>query len=108
MPKVVLERDSGYADRIRKYRVLVDGTDVGAIGNGGRFEHELTPGPHTLQVRIDWAKTEVMSFDAGEGDARFFVRSGLRGWKVLLASLYMLMPSKWIALERIDGSRVSP
>lgn len=102
MPNVVLERDSGYTDRIRRYRVLVDGAEVGTIGNGGRFECEVAPGPHTLQVRIDWARTEAVPFDADGGAVRFLVRSNLRGWKVLLASVYMLMPSKWIVLERVS------
>ncbi len=100
MPEITLTRDSGYADRLRNYQVLINGKTVGAIANGKTVTFTVEPGTHTIQVCLDWAKTPVITFQATEAGNVFSVRSNLRGWKIMLTIAYMFIPSEWIVLEQ--------
>lgn len=100
MPKIILARDNGYADRIRKYRVLIDNQDVGKIASGETAKYEVNAGRHTLQVKIDWCRTECLAITMDQQDQIFNVKSNLRGWNIILAGWYAFFPSKWIVLER--------
>lgn len=100
--EIILSRDSGWTDRIRKYRILIDGQQAAEIANGQTIRLNVPPGPHTLQARIDWARTGVVSFNGEASDNVFQIRSNLRGWKVLLAGIYAFIPSRWIRLEKAD------
>lgn len=90
MPTTIsVNRDSGYADRLRDYRVLLDGAEIGRIGNGAAKTFEVPSGHHQLTVKVDWAHSNVVTFDIGEGQsARFLCGSNLRGWRILLAIYY--------------------
>jgi len=47
-------RDSGYADRLRAYKIVLDGVVIGMIGNGETKTFPIVPGPHSLSLKIDW------------------------------------------------------
>jgi hypothetical protein len=38
MPTITISRDSGWADRLREYRILVDGVEMARVGNGENEE----------------------------------------------------------------------
>jgi hypothetical protein len=42
----------------RQFAVLVDGEKVGEIGNDQEAEFEVGPGPHLIQLRVDFYKSE--------------------------------------------------
>lgn len=100
MAHITLSRDSGWTDRIRKYRILIDGKMAAEIGNGETITLPVAPGAHILQARIDWARSAPLHFNTENDGARFLVRSNLRGWRVLLAFIYAFMPMRWIRLEK--------
>ena len=54
-------RPSGYADRIRSYQMLVNGRDVGTIGNGKTLEVKAAPGAIRIEAKIDWAKARPLT-----------------------------------------------
>lgn len=61
-------------DRVRKYQVLIDDAQVGLLPNGGELFFPLAPGPHRLQVLIDWTGSPALKFDLAEGQlARYRV-----------------------------------
>lgn len=104
MPNIVLSRDRGWADRIRKYQVIIDDKIVGKIGFGETVEYPCSEGLHTIQVKIDWARTKCITVDITTENKRFQVASNLRGWRIFLCICYMFIPSKWILLEEVTDS----
>jgi hypothetical protein len=90
MPTTIsVSRDSGYADRIRDYRVLLDGAEIGRIGNGGQKSFEIAAGRHQLMIKVDWCRSNIVSFNLAEGQsAEFTGGSSLRGWRLVLALYY--------------------
>lgn len=102
---LVLQRDSGYVDFIRRYKVLLDGEQIGAIRNGGRFECQVPPGRHVLQLKIDWCGSNAVEFEVGAGEAiRFECGSNLRGRKAANVGKAMIStPNEWIWLSRASS-----
>lgn len=51
-------------DRARKYKVLLDGREVGAIGAGECLSLPVTAGEHELRLKIDWLGSPSVHFTA--------------------------------------------
>ena len=93
-------RDSGYADRLRAYKIVVDGKTIGEIRNGETREFPISCGQHELALKIDWCGSKTIQFAVVEGDALTFdAKSNLRGPR-LLAALWrgLFTWSSWIIL----------
>jgi hypothetical protein len=54
-------------DRIRKYQILVDGTELGTIKNGETVSLPIQPGRHEVKLKIDWAYSPPLEIDAPPG-----------------------------------------
>jgi hypothetical protein len=86
---ISVSRDSGYADRVRDYRVVLDGTEIGRIGNGGQKSIEVAAGHHQLMMKVDWCRSDIVSFEIGQDQtAQFQCGSSLRGWRLILTLYY--------------------
>jgi len=46
MAKLIVTRPRQFADRLRQYRILIDGDPAATIGPGQTVEVELAPGRH--------------------------------------------------------------
>lgn len=100
MGKVILKRESAYGDRLRAYKILIDGKEVGKIKNGETWIHSVPDEEHTLQLKIDWCKTPLVHFSSKSDSETFFeCHSNIIGWKVPLAVFFLFMPHKWIVLK---------
>lgn len=104
MPWIIVTRDRDGMDMLRSYKLLLDGSEIGRVKRGRSLEFEVTPKNHELTGRIDWCTTPPIAVDASKGDARFRIRSNIRGWKQFFPLLYLFTPSQWISLERLDES----
>jgi hypothetical protein len=88
---ITISRDSGYADRLRAYRVVVDDSEVGTLNNGESKTFSIEPGPHALVLKIDWCSSNTVRFDLPEnGSVQFKCGSNLRGVNLLLSIYYVL------------------
>ena len=101
MPSLTITRDSGYADRLRAYRVVLDGERIGEVRNGGTKEFSIESGKHALSLRIDWCGSATVEFVATpEEKPAFQVKSSLRG-KLFLSLWYVLFArNSYLVLER--------
>lgn len=102
MASLTITRDSGYADRLRAYQVVLDGERIGEIRNGETKEFSIGPGKHALSLKIDWCGSETIDFVvAPEEKPAFQVKSGLRGKRVFLSLWYVLFArNSYLRLER--------
>lgn len=99
-----IKRESGYADKLRAYKVQVDGTVIGTIADGESKDFDVQPGAHTLRLTVDWAGSNVVEFQSGQKKViHFRCGSRAKGSKILLAVVYsFFLFKKYIELERID------
>ncbi len=96
-----IKRDSGYADRLRAYKIVLDGNVIGEIRNGQQSELDVKSGKHQLNLKIDWCRSNIVDFDMNRDTIEFECGSCLRGFKILLAILRIIFfPSQYIWLKR--------
>ena len=96
-----ITRDSGYADRIRAYKIVLDGNVIGEIRNGEQLELDLPPGKHQLHLKIDWCRSNVVDFETNGNTVEFECGSNLRGSKIFLSIVYVtFLRNKYIWLKK--------
>lgn len=104
MPSLLITRDRGYADCLRGYRVLLDGAFVGTVAPRGGLRLEVGPGEHVVEARIDWCGSQPLRF-AATGEHHIAIKSALRGWRLVLALVYVLfLHRSYLTLELDAGS----
>lgn len=64
---LTLVRGTEQTNYLRNYAVIIDGNTVGVIAAGETKHFAPGPGPHTLQLRIDWCKTRPLPFEIVPG-----------------------------------------
>ncbi|MBV2360076.1 hypothetical protein KUH32_09845 [Thalassococcus sp. CAU 1522] len=67
---VIFSRAGGFADRIRAYRVLVDGSEAGHVSAGDTLCVPVSPGLHRIEARIDWCRSRTIEIDLAPGETR--------------------------------------
>lgn len=73
MPDVhhlTITREPGFvADRARPYQVYVDREKVLDIYEGTQRQITVLPGRHTLSFKIDWCRSQLITFEAEDGQS---------------------------------------
>jgi hypothetical protein len=99
---VKIKRDSRYADRIRLYKIVLDGNVIGKIKNGQQLELEVPPGKHQLHLKIDWCRSNFVDFEANGGSIEFECGNNIRGFKILFVIFFItFLPGQYLWLKRI-------
>ena len=63
-----LVRPSRYQDRIRSYRILLNGKDAGKIANDSTLEIRAPSGSTTIEARIDWGRSRPLTINTAPGE----------------------------------------
>jgi hypothetical protein len=102
MAVLKIVRDSGYADRLRAYQVILDGVTIGEVRNDQTQQFAVTPGQHRLSLKIDWCGSKTIDFSlAGDDHATFLAKSNLRGPKLFAVLWYVIFDrNSYLLLER--------
>jgi len=80
MPTLTLKRDSGRADDLRTYEVVIDGEIIGRIRRRETAMFLLSGGRHELQIKMDWWGSPSIQFSVAEiENVTFHVKSNLTG-----------------------------
>jgi hypothetical protein len=100
---ISVRRESAFFDRFRDYRILLDGREIGRIGNGQEKSFQIDPGEHELLMTIDWCSSSPVRFLAVSGqDSRFRCGSGIRGKRFWFSLYYVVFARRqyvWLAAE---------
>jgi hypothetical protein len=64
----VHRRSRGYVDRARKYKLMLDGVEVGRLKHGETLAVEAAPGRHRMHLAIDWCRSRFLDIDMAEND----------------------------------------
>lgn len=96
-----IKRDSGFADRLRAYKVVLDGEVIGEISNDQQIELDAAPGKHQIQLKIDWCTSNRVDFEKDQDIVEFECGSSMRGFKILLSILYVtILRNQYMWLKR--------
>ena len=102
MSSLTLQRDSGYVDALRAYKVLVDGTVVGRIRQGETQQYTLSPGQHELQLKVDWCGCKPFPFTISDNEnITFHVKSNFRGRTFGILYFVLFAPNEYLVLQQV-------
>lgn len=100
---LTVRRDEGWADCLRKYRIILDGVEIGLLGEGEVLRQEISDGQHVIEARIDWAGSQPLRFEAQSRDQFVLVKSALRGWRILFAAFFIIFAwRRYLTLELVS------
>jgi hypothetical protein len=94
MPRLAIRRDRGWADKFRSYTITLDGREIGSLDECTTLCQEIARGPHRVEARIDWCRSETLQVHAQDADLDVLVKSALRGWRILLAPFYLVLNTR--------------
>jgi hypothetical protein len=60
-------RHSGYVDKLRKYKILVNGSEVGAIARNSVVDFTVPSGAVKITARIDWCRSQPLLVEVRPG-----------------------------------------
>ena len=85
---------------MRAYTIVLDGHVIGEIANNQDVELQVSPGQHSLFLKIDWCMSQVVNFEINGEIAFFECGSSLRGFRLLLAIFYLtILRKRYIRLN---------
>lgn len=61
MAIIRVQRSREYNNRMRDYKIFIDGKQVGTIANGETKDFETTLGQHIVTAKIDWCSSPDIS-----------------------------------------------
>ena len=100
MTTIHIRRGSEWADYFRRYVVMLDDREVARVGRDQEIALPATAGMHSLQLRVDWCRSNAVSFSVVEGESRLFACGNNPG--LLLALLYIVLwPSGYLWLRPV-------
>ena len=106
MPKVILNRDCQWTDKLRKYSVLIDNKTVGFIKSGESLIVEAPVGQHSIRVTVDWCGSPEMNFQLGAEGKAFACYSRVTGIAMLGILYYLLFaPSSYLGIREEKGGK---
>jgi hypothetical protein len=68
MTTIIFKRTLKGNNRLRAYKLFLDGKKIGTIANGQIKKIETTPGQHNVMAKIDWWSSPKISLLLNDGD----------------------------------------
>jgi hypothetical protein len=88
--QITIQRTTNHLDRLRSYKIKLNGTIVGKVKAGESTTIAIAPGRHSIVLRIDWCGSEMIVFEAKPAQhLHFECGSNITGWRILLMYWYI-------------------
>ena len=110
MGKITINRDFGWVDSGRKYKIFLDNQEVAKLKQKESVTLDINLGKHEIYVKLDFVKTKKIKFEIikDEDKKDFFVFSQLRGIiGITLAMIYTItifpifIKEIWIQMKKL-------
>lgn len=95
MAKIIISRKNEIKQRVRRFKVLIDGELVGEVSGTNAGEFIVSQGRHTIQCKTGWFSSESYEVSLAENDVKVLnVSVNLPYFGIIYVSLIaaILMP----------------
>ena len=100
-----IKREVQWVDSLRKYKICVDDQEIGVISIGEKKDFEIKPGEHEIFLKIDWGRSNKLSFNIKENQKiNFACGCSIKGWKYLIGIIYAVFLRKKYLYVEVDQS----
>ena len=101
MATICITRPNEWMNRARKYKLLLNGEEIGRIKNDDVMEFEVSEGNYQLLAKIDWCTSNTFEFVLGKDEIKYVKLSGFKHSRWI-----MPLMSVCVFLAIIIGRRV--
>jgi len=84
MATIKIQRTSEYNNRMRDYKIFIDGQQVATIANGETKDFATTAGQHTVTAKIDWCSSPDISINIGDNETKNLKVGGFKNGNWLM------------------------
>jgi hypothetical protein len=82
-------RTTGYPDRLRAYRIVLDGYEMARVNAGQFVEFPVFSGMHSIVAKVDWCSSPTLNRSVRKGETvQFECGSNLRGLRFIFVFVY--------------------
>ncbi len=86
--KIIISRSSEWMNRLRTYKVFINGKQAGTVKNGGSEEFAVEPGVNSVQCKVDWYSSQPFNVDVKEGETNYLrVKSGIKYYWLFMVAI---------------------
>jgi hypothetical protein len=96
-------------DRLRSYRVELDGEIIGRLRSGACTDFHIEPGHHRIRMKGDWTASQTLSFEIKKGAvAHFECQPNGHSLTALIDTFKSLHKhgNPWIDLREVTGEDI--
>jgi hypothetical protein len=96
-------------DRLRSYKVELDGKIIGKIRSGECSDFNVEPGHHRLRMKADWTGSQILSFEIKKGAVSHFeCQPNGHSLTALIDTFKPLhkQGSPWVDLREVTGEDI--
>ena len=65
---IIISRENLYADKLRNYKIIIDEKYYDDIKQGEIKNIYISPGNHTIYLKIDWCRSNKINFNVSENE----------------------------------------
>ena len=95
---LTLVRGVEQVNYIRNYKVIIDSEVVGVIASGETKHFEMSPGTHTIQVKIDWCRSRPCRFESSAGEnVELNCGATYNDWRCMF--MFVIRPSTYVYVQ---------
>ncbi len=86
--KIIISRSSEWMNRLRTYKVFINGKQAGTVKNGVSEEFAVEPGVNSVQCKVDWYSSQPFNVDVKEGETNYLrVKSGIKYYWLFMVAI---------------------
>jgi hypothetical protein len=90
--RIIINRSSEWMNRVRAFKVFIDGEQVGTIKNGGAEEFKIDPGVHTVVCKVDWCSSQELGIVVSDGETEYLkVSNGMKYYYYLVIPMVVVL-----------------
>lgn len=91
-------------DKIRNYKIIIDGRNYGIIGSGKTKEIDIAPGNHEIFLKIDWCRSNKIDFNISRNQTiEFECGNSITGWKLIFVCIYItFLKNRYLWINILD------
>jgi hypothetical protein len=91
MATIKIQRTSELNNRLRDFRIYIDGGKIGTIKDGETKDFVISSGQHSIVAKIDWCSSPEISFNIKDADTKTFKVGGFEsGNKIVLITIGLI------------------
>jgi hypothetical protein len=91
MTKLIIKKTYEWNNIMKNFRIYINDSMIGSVGNGKTAEFDLKPGKYTLKSKVDWLKSKTIEFEIKKNETKEIELLGFKYGTLILPILIIIL-----------------